>query len=110
MKRLRLVTVIGLVFALASVSACQTLTGRGAGRYVDDKTITAAVKSKLVAEKATNLTRIGVSTVNGVVMLTGTADSVDDKARAEAIAQKVDGVKHVQNHIQVRGTPAASLR
>ncbi len=110
MKTFRLATILALVLVMASLSACQTLTGRSAGRYIDDKTISAQVKSKLTAEKATNLTRIGVSTVNGVVMLTGVADSFDDKAKAEALALQVDGVKHVQNQVQVKGTPAASPR
>jgi osmotically-inducible protein OsmY len=32
------------------------MTGETAGQYVDDSTITAAVKAKLVADKAANLT------------------------------------------------------
>ena len=109
MKNFRLMTIIGLVLVLASLSACQTMTGRSAGRYIDDKTITAEVKAKLVGDKATNFTRIGVNTTNGIVTLTGVADTFEDKARAEEIATKVDGVKHIQNEVQVK-TPAASTR
>src|SRR6059036_842291 len=46
-------------------------TGRSTGRFVDDQSITASVKAKLVADKAANLTRVGVKTVNGTVYLTG---------------------------------------
>ena len=109
MKSFRFTTIVALVVMLASLAACQTMTGRSAGRYLDDKTITAEVKAKLTGEKAVNLTRIGVNTTNGVVTLTGVADSFDEKARAEEIATKVGGVKHIQNQIQVRA-PAASPR
>jgi hyperosmotically inducible periplasmic protein len=109
MKHSKVAIVLGLVFVLAFVSACQTLTGRSAGRYLDDKTISAHVKAKLFGDKAANLTRIGVTTVNGVVNLDGVVDSFNDKARAEELASKVDGVQHVNNQIQVRA-PAASPR
>ena len=109
MKSFRLMTIIGLVCVLTSLSACQTLTGRSAGRYIDDKTITAEVKAKLVADKAANFTRIGVNTTNGIVTLTGIADTFEEKARAEELATKVSGVKHIQNQVQVN-TPAAAPR
>ena len=110
MKTFRLTTIIGLALVLVSLSACQTLTGRSTGRYIDDKTITAEVKAKLVGEKASNLTRIGVNTTNGIVTLTGVADTFDDKTRAEQIAAGVGGVRQIQNQVQVRTTPAASPR
>ena len=110
MKTARTMTIIGLVFLVAAMSACQTMTGRSAGRLLDDNTITGSVKAELTKEKAANLTRIGVNTTNGVVYLTGVVETFEEKARAEAIAQRVDGVKHVQNDLQVRTTPAASPR
>jgi hyperosmotically inducible protein len=51
------------------------MTGKSAGQTVDDATITASVKSKLVAEKATNLTRVDVDTNNGTVYLNGTVET-----------------------------------
>jgi len=51
--------VMVLVFALAG---CQTMTGKSAGENVNDASITAAVKSKLAAEKVSTLTRIDVAT------------------------------------------------
>ena len=80
------------------------------GRVIDDKTITAQVKSKLVAEKASNLTRIGVTTVNAVVYLDGAVESVDHKVHAEELARRVEGVGNVVNNIQVSaaGSPPSS--
>src|ERR1044071_8551647 len=66
--------IAALLLIMFLAPACQSMTGRSAGRYIDDKTITAKVKSKIVGEKASNLTRVGVNTVNGVVYLDGVVD------------------------------------
>jgi len=72
------------------------------GEYVDDAKITASVKAKLTAEKAVNFTRIGVETSNNVVVLTGEVESREQKERAEKIAKQVDGVKRVDNNLQIK--------
>ena len=82
--------------------SCQAMTGKTAGQNVDDSTITASVKSTLVADKAANLTRIDVDTNNGVVALNGVVESPDQKARAEQLARRVDGVRNVINNLQVQ--------
>jgi osmotically-inducible protein OsmY len=102
--------VVALLLVMAFMPGCRSMTGRSAGRVFDDKTISAQVKTKLVADKAANMTRIGVTTVNGVVHLDGTVDKVQDKVHAEEVARKVDGVKSVVNNIQVTTTGSASPR
>jgi osmotically-inducible protein OsmY len=92
---------IALLLVVAFMPGCRSMTGRSVGRVIDDKTITAQVKSKLVADKASNLTRIGVTTVNGVVHLDGAVDGVNEKVRAEEFARQVNGVTNVVNNIQV---------
>lgn len=87
-------------FLLAS---CQAMTGRTAGRNIDDATLTASVKAQLVADKASNFTRIDVDTTSGVVSLTGTVESPEQRKRAEQLAARVDGVKRVVNNLQVQG-------
>jgi len=77
------------------------MTGRTAGRNVDDATISASVKTRLIAEKASNLTRIDVETTNGVVSLNGVVQSSQQKARAEDLARHVDGVRGVNNNLQI---------
>jgi hyperosmotically inducible protein len=67
------------------------MTGQTAGQYVDDTTITASVKAKLVGDKTANLTRIEVDTTNQVVTLNGIVESADQKARAEQPARQVGG-------------------
>jgi hyperosmotically inducible protein len=92
-------------FALAAlliVSGCTAMTGRTAGENVDDATITASVKSKLVADKAANLTRIDVDTTNKVVSLNGVVETPAQKARAQQLASEVSGVRDVKNNLQVQ--------
>ena len=99
---MQLVRSIALVLALVMVTAaCQTASGRSAGRTVDDASITAAVKSKLVADRTANLTRVDVDTTNGVVNLSGSVDTAEQRARAEKLAREAKGVNQVVNKLQV---------
>jgi hyperosmotically inducible protein len=91
-----------LVVILSLAVGCQTMTGKTAGQNVDDASITAAVKAKLVGDKAANLTRIDVDTNRGTVYLNGSVDSAEQKARAEQLAWQAQGVKSVVNNLQVQ--------
>ncbi len=43
-----------------SLAGCQSMTGKTAGRNVDDATLTSSVKTKLAADKLSSMTRIDV--------------------------------------------------
>src|SRR5262245_8184062 len=86
---------------LLVISGCTSMAGQTTGQYIDDSTITASVKAKLVGEKAANLTRIEVDTTNQVVTLNGIVESADQKAKAEQLTRQVGGVKSVKNNLQV---------
>ena len=103
---MRLITVRMLVVLLmlgTLAAGCQTMTGKSAGENVDDAKITASVKSKLVADKAANLTRVDVDTNNGVVSLNGIVETPQQKVRAEQLAREASGVQRVVNNLQVQG-------
>ena len=100
MKRLRSVAM--LLVRVMACAACQSATGKSAGTNVDDAGITASVKSKLVADKAANLTRVDVDTNNGTVYLNGTVESPEQKSRAEQLARQANGVRSVVNNLQVQ--------
>lgn len=87
---------------LLSAAGCTSMTGQSAGSYVDDSTLTSQVKAKLVAEKASNFTRIDVDTTNRVVSLNGIVESADQKGRAERLAREVSGVSKVNNNLQIQ--------
>jgi hyperosmotically inducible periplasmic protein len=94
----------GIVVAVAALMlsvGCQSMTGKTAGTNVDDTTVTASVKAKLVADKPTNLTRVDVDTNHGTVYLNGSVETAEQKARAEQLAWQANGVKSVVNNLQV---------
>ncbi len=91
-----------LLVALAALTGCRAMTGKTAGQNIDDAQTTAAVKSKLVADKAANLTRVDVDTNNGTVYLNGTVETAEQKARAEQLARDTQGVRSVVNNLQVQ--------
>jgi hyperosmotically inducible protein len=98
----------GVVVALAVLTVltgCQSMTGKTTGQNIDDASITASVKSKLVADKAANLTRVDVDTNSGTVYLNGTVESAEQKTRAEQLAWQASGVKNVVNNLQVQRRP-----
>jgi len=95
-------TLVVMVAVLSVLSGCRNMTGKSAGTNIDDASITTAVKSKLVADKASNLTRVNVDTNNGTVYLNGTVESAEQRARAEQIAREAKGVRNVVNNLQVQ--------
>lgn len=99
-KTLRMLAIC--ILFLMTISGCTALTGETLGQNIDDTNITAAVKTKLAAEKASTLTRIDVDTVRGVVTLGGVVANDADRARAEQIAAQVGGVKKVVNNLQLQ--------
>jgi hypothetical protein len=96
------------LLCLLSASGC-ALAGRTFGRYVDDKALTGAVKLRLAAQQPATVARINVDTYEGIVYLSGTSESEEQKSYAEIAARRVEGVQQVVNDLQVRGSaPAAS--
>jgi BON domain len=120
MKRVQMtVAVLLIVVCTLAFVGCRSLTGRSVGQQIDDKVISTQVKTKLTTERAGNLISTGVGTQFGVVRLTGTVHTPEQKAEAERIASRVAGVRGVNNDIVVvpvhretaktpSGTPAAS--
>jgi len=72
-----------------------------ASKAIDDATVTAKVKSALIAEPNLKSLSINVDTMAGVVTLKGTADSQDSKQKAEQLASTVEGVRSVRNELVV---------
>jgi hypothetical protein len=99
MRRVSLVAMI-VACTLAFVG-CRSMTGRSVGQQWDDKTISTQVKGKLMTDRFANLFSTGVGTQFGVVRLTGTVQTPEQKAEAERIAGRVAGVKGVKNELVV---------
>jgi osmotically-inducible protein OsmY len=73
---------------------------------VNDDTITDQVRVSFASDKVVGVLPFDVSVKNGVVTLSGTADTSNQKSRAEKLAKKVKGVKQVVNNITVKNAPA----
>lgn len=86
---------------LLLIAGCQAMTGATAGQNIDDGTLTTSVKTSLAGERLNTLTRVGVETNNGIVVLTGEVETAVEKSRAGTIASQVKGVRQVVNNLQV---------
>lgn len=73
-----------------------------AGAVFDDATITAKVKTALIAEPGLKGMAIDVDTSNNVVSLTGAVQSDAAKMQAEQIARRTEGVKEVKNNLTIK--------
>jgi osmotically-inducible protein OsmY len=97
-----------LAFALVAgativSTGCAVVRGQETvGAYVDDASITTAVKAKFVEDKTVDAGAIKVETLNGTVALSGFAKSNSEKAQAEFIARNTKGVREVRNNLAVR--------
>lgn len=68
---------------------------------VDDSSITTEVKTKILSTASLKDSKIEVSTIDGVVSLSGTVKTKQAKGQATKIAKAVKGVKSVDNKITV---------
>jgi hyperosmotically inducible protein len=96
--------VIGVVLAPVVAYAEDSDTDRSKPtHFVKDSVITTKIKTKLAAEHLGSAKHIKVDTdKNGVVWMSGTANSQDEVDKAVAIARDTEGVKSVNNHIKVQ--------
>lgn len=109
MKTTVKVLAVGIAL-IATTSGCRSFAGRSAGEIFDNKTIVGTVKTKLVRDHLQNLTWVGVDAKDGVVYLTGNAETAAQKARATELAEETNGVKRVVNDIVVNSASADTAR
>jgi hyperosmotically inducible protein len=93
---------IGLVAASAAYLPMAYGDDSGDHHFVKDSVITTKVKTKLAAKHMSTLTHVKVDTdANGVVFLSGTVPTKDARDLAGMIAQDTDGVRSVDNEIEI---------
>jgi osmotically-inducible protein OsmY len=68
---------------------------------IDDASITAQVKSSLLSHRSTSALKTRVTTDNGVVTLSGTAKNAAEKDLVGKLANDINGVKSVINHMTI---------
>jgi len=82
-------------------------------RPADDLTISTKVKIEWLADRALGALRLDVSTLNGVVTISGSVPSQADADRAVAAAKRVAGVRDVKSALKIAGglqLPATSYQ
>jgi len=70
---------------------------------VKDAAITTSVNAKIAQDKQLSVMRINVDTVNGRVLLQGTAPDAGSAQRAQQLASSVEGVVSVDNQLVIGG-------
>jgi osmotically-inducible protein OsmY len=77
------------------------------GDKIDDASITAQVKSSLLAHRSTSAIHTGVTTTDGVVTVTGIAKNDAEKSLVTKLATDINGVNSVINNMTI-GVPIAA--
>jgi len=76
--------------------------GSTMGEKIDDASITSQMKYALLTSKATSAVKTKITTVDGVITITGEAKSAAEKSLVTKLAQDVRGVKSVTNDMTVK--------
>ncbi len=90
-----------VALAALTLTSGVALADNGSHHPIKDSYITTKVKAELAADHDTSAFHIHVTTVNGVVTLSGVVRSDAEKDRAKHDAMRVDGVREVHNMIKV---------
>jgi hyperosmotically inducible protein len=80
-----------------------TLTPVDQGENELDRTITQQVRQGVVAEDGLSITakNVKIITVDAIVTLRGPVNNAEERARVVALAQRVAGVKRVDNQLEI---------
>ena len=103
LMRRSLGTLCASTLAVALLVGCAaTPSHEATGQAFDDATITGKVKADFIEDPLTKGRDISVTTKLGVVYLSGSVDSREQRAEAVRVAKAVPGVRRVDNQLQVQ--------
>lgn len=103
MKTSWMVRFFMMLFLVTMTAGCaSTSTRESTGEYIDDSSITTAVKTAIYNDPDFKLGQISVETYKGVVQLSGFVNSAKAASKAEELAQTVKAVKSVNNSLIVK--------
>ena len=96
---------LGCLLVIFQLSLYATTgTKESTKQYIKASTITADIKSRLLADPDISSLHITVKTVKGTVFLKGYVDNEDQKTKVVEIAKEVKGVQDVRDHLRIRHT------
>jgi osmotically-inducible protein OsmY len=92
-----------MTVAVAHAKAQETL-----GMKIDDASITAEVKSSLLAHRSTSAIKTTVHTTDGVVTVSGIAKNAAEKSLVTKLATDINGVASVVNNMTIEAETASN--
>ena len=75
--------------------------GRSLTQHIDDRGVTLSIRNKATGRSELDKSHINVTTVNGIVLLTGEVPSAKAKEIVEEVAQNNGSVRQVVNELRV---------
>jgi len=78
------------------------------GDKIDDASITAEVKSSLLAHRSTSAIRTKIETTDGVVTVSGMARNAAEKSLVTKLVTDINGVSSVINNMTIEGAAASN--
>jgi hyperosmotically inducible periplasmic protein len=93
--------ILFMVFGLALFSGCASITGRTAGEYIDDSSITTQANAIIIKEPDAGYWKIDVSSLQGNVVLDGFIHDRNAEERIVAKIRQINGVKSVKSNLKV---------
>lgn len=99
---LSLIACLGMSVAVLNTGCAGDRYHRSTGKYIDDKTVEAKVKSELLGDPDVKGLAVNVDVNNGRVQLSGFVDTLAQKNRAGELARNVQGVQYVKNDLVVK--------
>jgi hyperosmotically inducible periplasmic protein len=85
----------------AKIGEKTAIAAAKAEEVISDGAVTAKIKSKMALDDSVQARRIDVSTDHGVVTVSGTVRSREERDRAVQLARETDGVTRVIDHLTV---------
>ena len=99
---LSLAACLATATALLSTGCAGDRYKQSTGEHIDDRATSSRVKSALGDDTQYKYSMVEVKTFKGTTQLSGFVNTRDQKSRAADIANRVEGVKHVENNITVK--------
>lgn len=94
-----LLLLLGLAIAAINSGCSTSPAPQNTGDFIDNSLITARIKARLIDDRITSGYRIKVTSLKGVIYLSGEVNSLQDKNHATEIAKSVEGVKEIENNL-----------
>jgi osmotically-inducible protein OsmY len=103
MNKFTRICVLCAAVSLTALAGCAaTPTHESTGQYIDDSSITTAVKAAIFNEATLKSSEINVETFKGRVQLSGFVSNPASADRAVQVAQGITGVTSVANDMRVK--------